>query len=97
MAQKTYFSRIVADHWCAKNESQKQAHKLAQEMERRIVTSDQVIDYKAEFIDKVSKINAAHPRCKPLHLSISAAYDKSGDFVFWMDGVFHLDLILAKQ
>jgi hypothetical protein len=97
MAQKTYFSRIVADHWCAKNESQKEAHKLAQEMERRIVTSDQVIDYKAEFIDKVSKINAAHPRCKPLHLFIHDSYDKSGDISFSMEGVFHFELILAKQ
>jgi hypothetical protein len=92
----TYFSRIVADHWCAKNESQKAAHKLAHEMERRIITSDQVLDFKAEFIDKVSKINAAHPRCKPLHLSIQSSYADKGDIVFWIDGVFHLDLILAK-
>jgi hypothetical protein len=97
MAQKIYFSRITADHWCAKNESQKEAHKLAHEMERRLITSDQVLDYKAEFIDKVSRINAAHPRCKPLHLSIEKSYSPMADISFWMDGVFHLELILAKQ
>jgi hypothetical protein len=34
---KQFFSKIIADHWTAKNESQKEAHKLALEMERRIV------------------------------------------------------------
>jgi hypothetical protein len=94
---KTYFSRIVADHWSAKNESQKAAHKLAKEMERRIVSQDKVLDFKAEFIDKVTWINKAHPRCKPLHLSIQSDRMDKGDIVFWMDGVFHLDLILAKE
>jgi hypothetical protein len=93
---KQYFSRIVADHWCAKNESQKAAHKLALEMERRIVSADKVLDFKAEFIDKVSRINDLHPRCKPLHLSIQSDRIDKGDIVFWIDGVFHLDLILAK-
>jgi hypothetical protein len=94
---KQYFSRIVADHWCAKNESQKAAQKLAQEMERRIITSDQILDFKTEFIDKVSKINASHPRCKPLHLSIEHSHLNKDDSHFWMDGVFHLELILAKE
>jgi hypothetical protein len=66
-------------------------------MERRIITSEQVLDFKAEFIDKVSKINAAHPRCKPLHLSIQSDPIDKGDIIFWIDGVFHLDLILAKE
>ena len=87
----------MADHWCAKNKLEKEAHKLAYEMERRIVTSDQVLDFKAEFIDKVSKINATYPRCKPLHLSIHSDLIDKGDIIFWMDGVFHLELILSKE
>jgi hypothetical protein len=94
---KQFFSKIIADHWTAKNESQKEAHKLALEMERRIVPMDKVLDFKAEFLDKVTRINAAHPRCKPLHLFIETSRLDKGDIVFWMDGVFHLDLILAKE
>lgn len=94
---KTYFSRIVADHWTVKNELQKKAHNLAHEMERRIVPADKVLDFKAEFLDKVARLNAAHPRCKPLHLSIENGYDNKKDFDFWMDGVFQLELILAKE
>jgi hypothetical protein len=94
---KMYFSRIVADHWCAKNKSEEAAHKLAHEMERRILTIDQVKAYKEEFKARVNQINAAHSRCKPLNLSIKNGYDNRGDIIFWMDGVFHLELILAKE
>jgi hypothetical protein len=92
---KIYFSRIIADHWCSKNQLQKEAHTLAHNMERRIVTEPEVLNFKAEFIDGIAKINAAHHRCNPLHLSINNSVSGNGDIIFWCDGVFNLELILA--
>jgi hypothetical protein len=79
---KTYFSRIVANHWCAHNKSQEAAHKLAYEMERRILTADQVNVYKEEFKAKVDQINADHSRCKPLRFSIENSMLKKKIYFF---------------
>jgi hypothetical protein len=94
---RLYFSRIVADHWCAKNKLQDAGHRLAKEMDRRIVTADQVLDFKAEFLDKVERLNREYPRCTPLFLSIIANPMDKGDIDFWIDGVFNMCLFLAKE
>jgi hypothetical protein len=94
---KLYFSRIVANHWSAKNKLQEAAHGLAKEMDRRIITAGQVLDFKAEFIDKVERLNREYPRCTPLYLSIYANSMNKDDIDFWVDGVFHMCLFLAKE
>jgi hypothetical protein len=94
---KIYFSRITADHWCAKNNLEKAAHKLAREMDRRILTQDQVPAYKKEFQEKINKLNQEYHRCKPLELDIHSAYDDRGDIDFYISSVFNLCLFLAKE
>lgn len=94
---KIYFSRITQDHWMAKNNLQRAAHKVAKEMDRRIVTEDKVIDFKAEFIDKITRLNEEYSRCKPVHLSITKDPLDKGDTTFWADGIFCLVLFLAKE
>jgi hypothetical protein len=93
---KQYFSRIVADHWMAKNKSEEAAHKLAYELDRRILTSGEVEAFKKEFLSKIDKINTEHPRCKILRWAIHSDPSDGGDITFWVDGVFHLDLFLVK-
>jgi hypothetical protein len=66
-------------------------------MDRKIITEDKVIDFKAEFIDKIKKLNDEFHRCKPVHLSIERDHDDRGDIVFWADGIFCLVLFLAKS
>jgi hypothetical protein len=94
---KNYFSRITADHWCAKNKLEKAAHKAAKEMDRRLVPDWQVKAYKEEFKEKILKINNEHPRCKPVELLISAGYTDRGDIDFYISGVFQMSLFLATS
>jgi hypothetical protein len=94
---KNYFSRITRDHWCSKNNLQKAAHKAAIEMDRRIVTSDQVEGFKTEFKEKISRINSEFSRCKPVKLNIEHDRMDRGDIVFWADGIFCLNLFMAKE
>ncbi len=94
---KVYFSRITQDHWVSKNNLQKAAHKLAKEMDRRIITADKVMDFKVEFIDGIKRLNDEYHRCKPVHLSIEKSQMENGDIVFWADGIFCLILFLAKD
>jgi hypothetical protein len=96
---KTYFSRIVADHWCAKNKLEEAAHKLAHEMDRQILTEDQVPAYKAEFLAKIDQLNALFSRCKPLRFSFELSKhhpEDMGDYSIWCDRVFNMCLFLAK-
>jgi hypothetical protein len=93
---KMYFSRITADHWCAKNNLQKAAHKVAKEMDRRIVSSDQVADFKTEFNNKIDKLNAEFHGCKPVKLYVENDHLDRGDINFYADGVFQMSLFLAK-
>jgi hypothetical protein len=81
---KMYFSRIVADHWCAKNKSEEAAHKLAYELERRILKAGQVEAFKKEFLSNIDKIHAKYPRCKPLRWAIQSDPIDKGDITFWI-------------
>jgi len=92
---KNYFSRITADHWCAKNKLEEAAHKVAKEMDRRLVPDWQVKAFKEEFKEKILKINNEHPRCKPVELLIDADRMDRGDINFYVSGVFQMSLFLA--
>jgi ribosomal protein S24E len=92
-----YFSKITHDHWVSKNNLQKAAHKVAQEMDRKIITEELVEDFKTEFKEKISKLNAEFYRCKPVHLSIEKDHMDKGDVIFRADGIFCLVLFLSKN
>lgn len=94
---KTFFSRITADHWCPKNNLDKAAHKLAKEMDRRILQESEVTSFKKEFQEKIDALNAEYKRCKPLRFSMHACYSENGDISIWCDGVFHMSLFLVKN
>ena len=94
---KTYFSRITADHWTAKNNLQKAAHKLAHEMDRRLIQEHELTYFKNEFKECAKRLNQQFSRCKPLRFSIEASHSKGGDYVVYCDGVFHMGIFLAKD
>ena len=94
---KNYFAVITADHWCAKNNLEKAAHELAHEMNRRILSEEDLPDYKKEFQEKIAKLHESFPRCKALAFSIDKSYDTRGDYSVWCDGVFHIMIYLAKN
>jgi hypothetical protein len=97
MAHKTYFSRITADHWCAKNKLEEAAHKLAQEMDRKILEEFEVLPFKKKFQAKIDALNQEYHRCKPLRFSIGACHSNNGDISVWCDGVFSISLFLVKD
>lgn len=94
---KKYFSKITANHWIAKNRLEEAAHKVARDMERRIISGDKVTEFKKEFRDKIDTINSANPRCKPLELDIHSAYDDRGDIDIYIPSVFNFSLFLVKD
>ena len=94
---KYFSSRITADHWTPKNNLEKAAHKLAKEMDRRILHHSEVEAFKKEFNDKVKALNEEYKRCKPLRLTIERSYYGGGDIDIYCDGVFHMSLFLAKD
>jgi hypothetical protein len=96
MKQYCYFSRITADHWTSKNRLEDAAHKLAQKMDRKILTDSEVPSFKKEFQQAIDELNQEYKRCKPLRFSISNCLSKSGDIIIYCDGVFHMSLFLAK-
>ena len=93
---KTYFSKISADHWTAKNNLEKEAHKLGREMERRIIPEQELKAFKKELSEKIDNLNKQFTRCKPLSFSIHGSYDNSGDYTAYCDGVFNMGIYLAK-
>jgi len=94
---KQYFSKITADHWVAKNRLEAAAHKVAREMERRIIPEDKIAEFKNEFRDKIKSINIANPRCKPLEFNILNAYDDRGDIDIYIPSVFNFSCYLVKE
>lgn len=94
---KTYFSRITADHWCAKNNLHREINNVAKEMDRRIVTADEVEAFKAEISHEIEELNKKYSRCTPMKLSIHKDYDRGEDIQFVVSGVFQLVLFLAKN
>jgi hypothetical protein len=97
MAQKTYFSRITADHWSPKNNLHKAVNHLAVEMDRRLISEDKILDYRVEFLDKLAKLNNEHNRCKPLHISFENHDYANGDYWIYCDGVFNMSLFLVRD
>jgi hypothetical protein len=94
---KIYFSRIIEDHWVAKNNLEKVAHKLAKEMDRRILCEREIPAFKKEFQEKICALDKEYKRCKPLKFSIESYDFHEGDICFFCDGVFYMDLFLAKN
>lgn len=93
---KLYLSRITADHWTAKNNLEKAAHELAKDMDRRLLTENQIKGFKKEFQDKVDELNILYYRCKPLRFSIESREHSKDDYSIYCDGVFNMSLFLVK-
>jgi hypothetical protein len=92
-----YFSRITSDHWCSKNNLEKAAHKLAKEMDRRLVIKEQVPAFKKEFKDKIEKLNLEYHRCKPLRFYTESGQSyQEGDMWIYCEGVFHMSLFKIR-
>lgn len=97
---KLFFSRITADHWSAKNKLQEAAHKLAQEMDRKLISEAQVPDFNRDFIARIDALQREFPKCKPLAFSIMKPQDYGAgmeDYHIFCDGVFNMSLFLAKD
>jgi len=94
---KRYFSKVTADHWSAKNKLQQEAKEIARDMECRIIPADKLLDFKAEFIDRIARSNEKYNRCNPLHLSIWDREHDGNHIQFHISEVFSLSLYRAKD
>jgi len=103
----TFFSRITANHWTAKNKLEAAAHELAFEMDRKLIPGDKVQDYFKDFEKKINELCAIHHRCKPLKFSWLRGYTKANTWAldtkrwseWWIycDGVFQISLVEVKE
>lgn len=96
---KTYFSCITCDHWQSKNNLEKAAKELANEMNRCLIIDIELKNFKKEFQDKIDALHQKFPRCKPLRFSIQNAksYKAGDDIWIYCDGVFNMTLYLVKN
>jgi hypothetical protein len=92
---KQYFSKITANHWCAKNKLHAEANEVAQDMERRLVTADELSGFRQELYGKIEDLNKKYARCNPLKIETFKHND--GDNSFYISGVFHLTMHFVKN
>jgi hypothetical protein len=96
-SERRYFSRITADHWCAKNKLEEAAKKLAYEMDRRLIRESEKVNFLREFDRRIKDLNAQFPRCKPLDYTHHKGYEsKWSEWWIYCNGVFHMSLIEVK-
>jgi len=94
----TFFSRITANHWTAKNKLEAAAHELAYEMDRKLIPGDKIQDYFKDFKKKIDELCAIHHRCKPLKFSWHRGYTKRwSEWWIYCDGVFQISLVEVKE
>ena len=55
-----YFSRITADHWTAKNNSQDEAKELAMTMDKLLISGNNLKEYLNDFKESVKEINESN-------------------------------------
>jgi hypothetical protein len=90
-----YFSRITSDYWVAKNKLAAAAKKVARDMDRRIIADEKLHQFKNEFKDRITELNAIHSRCKPLELEI---WKPMGEQIaISISGVFQMELVPVKD
>lgn len=92
-----YLSRITADHWTAKNNLQKAAHKLAHTMDKIFIPAEEVENFKKYFHSRIEELNKEFSRCKPLSFSIQRSQQDRDEYWIYCDGVFNMHLIKIKK
>jgi hypothetical protein len=93
---KTYFSKITADHWQAKNKLEEAAKTVASEFERKIIPESDIKNFLLDLHNRIAFINNKFSRCKPLRFSIEERTEGNGDYWIYCDGVFNMNLFLVK-
>ena len=93
----TFFSRITADHWTAKNKLEAAAHELAYEMDRKLIPGAFLKEFIKEFERKIHKLDSDYPQCKPLRFSHHKGYTQRwSEYWIYCEGVFQMSLIEVK-
>lgn len=92
---RTYVSSLSMTYQCH-NKAEKEALRLAKDLNRKVLLPDEVIGFKNEFREGIEIINRNNPRCKDLILEITD-YDKNGDITFRLaQGIFVLHLFWGE-
>lgn len=94
---KTYFSRITSDYWADKNKASIQAKQVARDMDRILISEDEMQQFQETFISKINKVNSDNRKCKDLYLDIWRTALNDKDVQIMISGVFHMTLFEVKQ
>lgn len=63
---KYYFTLISNDYRIDKNKLETAAKDATREASYRLISQEELPNFKKEFIRKIKDLNTKHPRCKPL-------------------------------
>jgi len=94
---KQYFAKITSDHWRYKNNAQKEAHEVANDMDRRLLSVKEIEDYKLEFRKRINEVNEKNKRCNDLCLYIWNGQINNDDMTISISGVISMTVYSVKS
>jgi hypothetical protein len=95
-----YVSRITADHWSAKNKLEAAAKLVAQHMDHMLIPDREKDKWFLDFKNAIDKVNADHPKCKELQLSVwGYDFETKGQKPTYItiSGVFQMELFEVRE
>ncbi len=66
-----FISRKVSMDYVLKNSLEKAAYEEIKRLDRWIINVKDVDEFKKHVIETIDRLNAEHPRCKPIDLDVS--------------------------
>lgn len=95
---KYYFTLIIQDYRAEKNKLETAAKEATREASQRIISENELKDFKKDFIQKIKDLNEKHPRCKPLNFwEEKYQHFNKNDMSILIDGVCSLTFYPAKN
>ncbi len=95
--QKLYYSKITANHWCAKNKLHEEANEVGLDMERRIISESELAAFRDELTMRIDLLNQKYHRCNPLKIEETPQHTTDVDETLFISNVFHLTLHRVKS
>lgn len=89
-----YFSRIEMEY-TDKNSALKAVKEFARTMDRVLMYTDRIEDFKKQFQEGIDKINQEHPRCKDINLQIYLYSER--DITIAVSGNFHMKVYQVRK
>lgn len=87
-----YFSLISNTYMAEKNRLQTEAKDVAKQYDKRLISEEDLPEFKKEVLEHIDLTNKKHKRCVPLEFENHRGYVDNTVFVMHIPGVFTLTI-----